>query len=277
MTSEDALMESIARRTIDDAAVADALMPGAAGSVTRAIARPLPARDKVSIMGLTAGVAFRLADCCHPVPGDRIVGLRRPDAAVEVHAIDCPTLALPAPDADWVDLAWDDASDGGTARLAVILRNEPGALGAMASIFGAHAANILNLRLVHRDASFHTFQVDLEVQDVGHMMRILAALRAADAISSAERLRLGEEEALGGGLACALAYIPRAVRAERSRSTGLLRRVREDGPSTSLRANGRIYRFGLEPDPFCKVAVFRDRAYSSIGRASLTASIGIVP
>jgi guanosine-3',5'-bis(diphosphate) 3'-pyrophosphohydrolase len=194
MASEDALMEAIARRTIDDAAVADALMPGAAGIAARAVARPLPTRDKVSIMGLTAGVAFRLADCCHPVPGDRIVGLRRPDAAVEVHAIDCPTLALPAPDADWVDLAWDDASDGGTARLAVILRNEPGALGAMASIFGTHAANILNLRLVHRDAGFHTFQVDLEVQDVAHMMRILAALRAADAVSSAERLRLGEEE-----------------------------------------------------------------------------------
>ncbi len=194
MTGEDALMEAIARRTIDDAAVADALMPGAARGAARVVARPLPARDKVSIKGLTAGVAFRLADCCHPVPGDRIVGLRRPDAAVEVHAIDCPTLALPAPDADWVDLAWDDASDGGTARLAVILRNEPGALGAMASIFGTHAANILNLRLVHRDAGFHTFQVDLEVQDVAHVMRILAALRAADAVSSAERLRVGGEE-----------------------------------------------------------------------------------
>ena len=186
---EAALMEAIARRTIDDAAVADALMPGA-----EADSRPVPHRDAVSIRGLTPGVAFRLADCCHPVPGDRIVGLRRPDAPVEVHAIDCPTLAAGPEDADWVDLAWGDKSDGGTARLTVILRNEPGALGMMAGMLGAHAANILNLSLVHRDSSFHTFQIDLEVHDLAHLMRILAALRATDAVSRAERVRLGEEE-----------------------------------------------------------------------------------
>ncbi|MBA2932491.1 bifunctional (p)ppGpp synthetase/guanosine-3',5'-bis(diphosphate) 3'-pyrophosphohydrolase [Sphingomonas sp. CGMCC 1.13654] len=186
---ENALMEAIARRTIDDAAVAEALMPGAeAGS------RPVPRRDKVSIKGLTPGVAFRLADCCHPVPGDRIVGLRRPDAPAEVHAIDCPTLAAGPEDADWVDLAWGDQSDGGTARLAVIIRNEPGSLATMAGILGQHAANILNLSLVHRDSSFHTFHVDLEVHDLAHLMRILAALRAADAVSQAERIRIGEEE-----------------------------------------------------------------------------------
>jgi RelA/SpoT family (p)ppGpp synthetase len=191
LSDEVALMEAIARRTIDDAAVAEALMPGVEAG---AAARPVPHRDAVSIRGLTPGVAFRLADCCHPVPGDRIVGLRRPDAPVEVHAIDCPTLASNPEDADWVDLAWGDKSDGGTARLSVILRNEPGSLGAMAGILGAHAANILNLTLVHRDSSFHTFLVDLEVHDLAHLMRILAALRAADAVSQAERVRLGDEE-----------------------------------------------------------------------------------
>ena len=191
LADENAMMEAIARRTIDDTAVAEALMPGVEAAAST---RPIPHRDAVSIRGLTPGVAFQLAECCHPVPGDRIVGLRRPDTPVEVHAIDCQTLASGPEDADWVDLAWGDQSDGGAARLSVILRNEPGALGAMAGIFGAHAANILNLRLVHRDGSFHTFLVDLEVHDVGHLMRILAALRAADAISQAERVRLGDEE-----------------------------------------------------------------------------------
>ncbi|HEY0270507.1 MAG TPA: RelA/SpoT family protein, partial [Sphingomonas sp.] len=190
---EAALMEAIARRAIDDAAVVEALMPGA-GDAARLAARPVPRRDAVSIRGLTPGVAFRLADCCHPVPGDRIVGLRRPDAPVEVHAIDCQTLAGAGGDADWVDLAWGDKSDGGTARLSIILRNQPGALGEMAGIFGVHSANILNLSLVHRDASFHTFVVDLEVHDLGHLMRILAALRAADMVSSAERVRIGDED-----------------------------------------------------------------------------------
>jgi (p)ppGpp synthase/HD superfamily hydrolase len=140
--------------------------------------------------GLTPGVAFQLATCCNPVPGDRIIGVRRPDEPVEVHTIDCRKLAENQ-DADWVDLAWGDGSDGGTARLTVIVKNEPGALGVMSGILGAHQANIVNLSLSHRDAAFHTYDVTIEVHDVQHLMKIIAALRAAGAVSQAERTPAG--------------------------------------------------------------------------------------
>jgi (p)ppGpp synthase/HD superfamily hydrolase len=188
LADEAALMTAIARQTIADAAVLDALMPGAGLS---AEPRALPMRRAVSIEGLTPGVAYDLATCCHPVPGDRIVGVRMPGETVEVHTIDCATLAE-ARESDWVDLRWGGESDGATAQLAVIVRNEPGSLAVIAGIFGTHAANILNLALVHRDAAFHTFRVDLEVRDRGQLERILAALRAADAVSSAERVRHDE-------------------------------------------------------------------------------------
>ncbi|MES2288731.1 MAG: bifunctional (p)ppGpp synthetase/guanosine-3',5'-bis(diphosphate) 3'-pyrophosphohydrolase [Pseudomonadota bacterium] len=186
LPDEGALMEAIARRTLSDAQVMEALMPGSAGGDVATNAAPAQ-REPISIKGLTPGVAFDLAQCCHPVPGDRIVGLRREDEPIMVHAIDCPVLASGV-DADWVDLAWGDGSEGAVAQLQVILRNEPGALGVMAGIFGTHKANIINLKLENRDESFHTFRVALEVQDLHHLTRIIAALRAADAVSSAERV-----------------------------------------------------------------------------------------
>jgi len=183
----DSLMEAIARQQLSDAAVMEALMPGSGGSLGSEGGRKAPAqREAISIKGLTPGVAFTLA-ACHPVPGDRIVGLRRPGEPVEVHTIDCPKLA-DGIDADWVDLAWGDGSDGGTARLSVVIKNEPGSLGIMSGILGSHGVNIVNLALVHRDSSFHTFHIAIEVRDVQHLMRILAALRAVDAVSQAERL-----------------------------------------------------------------------------------------
>jgi GTP diphosphokinase / guanosine-3',5'-bis(diphosphate) 3'-diphosphatase len=185
LPDEASLMEAIARRTLTDAQVMEALMPGSGGGDVAA--PPPPQREAISIKGLTPGVAFNLASCCHPVPGDRIVGLRRADEAIVVHAIDCSELA-DGIDADWVDLAWGDGSDGAAAQLCVVLKNEPGALGVMAGIFGSHQANILNLKLENRDAGFHTFRADLEVHDVQHLMRIIAALRAADVVSSAERI-----------------------------------------------------------------------------------------
>jgi RelA/SpoT family (p)ppGpp synthetase len=183
--SVDELMIAIARKRISDDQVMEALMPGSAGGDVAA--RPLPQQTAISIKGLTAGVAYHLAQCCHPIPGDRIVGLRREDEEIEVHVIGCDTLASGV-DADWLDLAWGEGSDGGAARLAVILRDVPGALGAMAGILGTKHANIVNLQLVHRDGSFQTFNVDVEVHDLAHLHAIIAALRGADAVSSVERI-----------------------------------------------------------------------------------------
>ncbi|TPG20369.1 bifunctional (p)ppGpp synthetase/guanosine-3',5'-bis(diphosphate) 3'-pyrophosphohydrolase [Sphingomonas koreensis] len=184
LPDEGALMEGIARRTITDAQVMEALMPGSAGADST---HELPPQSSaISIKGLTPGVAYTLAECCHPIPGDRIVGLRRPGEGIEVHAIDCPKL-VEGEDVDWVDLAWGDKSEGGTARISVEVKNEPGALGIVSTIIGGQRANIINLRLDNRDTTFHTNTIDVEVHDAHHLMRVLAALRATDAVSRAER------------------------------------------------------------------------------------------
>jgi guanosine-3',5'-bis(diphosphate) 3'-pyrophosphohydrolase len=185
LTDEAALLEAIARRRVTDAQVMEALMPGSAGA--DALRELPPQSSAISIRGLTPGVAYDLAECCHPVPGDRIVGLRRPDAGIEVHTIDCPVLAA-ADDADWVDLAWGDKTEGATARILVEVKNEPGALGTIATIIGAQMANIVNLRLDNRDTGFHTNTIDVEVHDAQHLMRVIGALRATDAVNAVERV-----------------------------------------------------------------------------------------
>jgi GTP pyrophosphokinase len=181
-----ALMIAIATNRITDAGVMNALVPGSVEE-TPTGRKSAPQAHAVSILGLTPGIAFTLSECCHPVPGDRIVGLRRPGEPIEVHTIDC--LALEAgQDADWVDLSWDSKASGGTARLSVIVKNQPGALAAVANIFGANKANILNLQLINREGPFHTDLIDIEVEDASHVARIISALRAIDAVVHAERV-----------------------------------------------------------------------------------------
>jgi len=184
LPDDDALMEAIALKRIDDVQVMEALLPG---STTRDGVKPPPQRTAISIKGLTPGVAFQLAECCHPIPGDRIVGLRREGEGIEVHTIGCESLA-DGVDADWVDLAWGDQSDGGAAKLQAVIKNQPGSLAVIAGVLGSHGANIVAMDQTSRDPSFHTFQFDLEVHDVQHLMRIIAALRATDVVSTAERL-----------------------------------------------------------------------------------------
>ena len=181
-----ALMVAIATHRVLDSEVMEALMPGSTTAEGMQDVHPRQ-HAPVSIRGLTPGIAYQLGDCCHPVPGDRIVGLRRTGEPIQVHTIDCHTLEAGL-DADWVDLAWDSKSKGGTARLSVIVKNQPGALAAVANLFGATKANILNLQLVNREGPFHTDIIDLEVADAQHLNRILSALRAIDVVVQADRV-----------------------------------------------------------------------------------------
>ena len=188
LADADALMQAIARRTLTDGQVMEALMPGSAGAD---VEHP-PQSSAISIKGLTPGVAYELGACCHPVPGDRIVGLRRPDASIEVHIMHCPVLADLAErsdeETDWLDVQWGGETEGATARIAVEVKNEPGALGTLATVIGQHKANIINLRLDTRDTQFHTNMIDVEVHDAHQLMRLLAALRATDVVNAAERI-----------------------------------------------------------------------------------------
>ena len=183
LNDEDDLMYAIGAAKLSDREVMEALIPGSTADM------PEEAEQEraISIKGLTAGVGFDLADCCHPVPGDRIVGLRRPHETVEVHAIDCLQL-VNGVDADWVDLSWGERSHGAIGRLNVVLYNRPGTLSEMAGVFARNNANVMHLELTQRDDPFHTYLLDLEVQDLAHLTRIMSALRATDAVAQAERV-----------------------------------------------------------------------------------------
>ncbi|WP_089229601.1 RelA/SpoT family protein [Tistlia consotensis] len=144
------------------------------------------------LKGLIPGMAVHFAACCHPLPGDRVVGIVTTGKGVTVHTIDCDTLAQFQDQPErWIDLSW--SSNAGeepfTGRLHVVVANEPGSLGALTTVIGKHEANISNLKITNRSLDFFEILIDLEVEDLKHLTHVIAALRATPAISSVERAR----------------------------------------------------------------------------------------
>lgn len=181
----DDLMYAIGAAKLTDREVMEALVPGSTAEFEED--EHWSRRERaISIRGLTPGVAFELATCCHPVPGDRIVGIRRKGETVLVHAIDCLELANGV-DTDWLDLAWGNRSLGAVGRLSVTLYDRPGTLAEMAGIFAQNKANVTTLVQTQLDHPFTTYDIEAEVQDLPHLSRILSALRASDAVAQAER------------------------------------------------------------------------------------------
>ena len=149
----------------------------------------------ISIRGLTEGISYTLGQCCHPLPGDRIVGIRTPGEGLVIHTIDCAELDKAQNMDDWLDVGWGlGASDMGlsVARIAVRVKNAPGSLATVMTAIAANGGNIFNMKVTARNPLFFEFTVDIEVRDVAHLQNILGALRVSDAVESVDRVREAE-------------------------------------------------------------------------------------
>ena len=146
--------------------------------------------EPLKIKGLVPGMAVHFAGCCHPLPGDRIVGIVTTGKGVAVHTIDCKVLEKFADEPErWLDIAWgDDAdSDVHVGRLKIMLANEPGALADLSNLVARNNGNIANLNIVYRTVSYFELLVDVEVKDVKHLNDIIAALKASKVVSYVAR------------------------------------------------------------------------------------------
>ena len=146
-------------------------------------------RPQLKISGDDAGVAVTIARCCHPLPGEAIVGIFTTGKGVTVHKVGCSTLSkfTDMPEL-WLDVSWE--SDGlrmVNGRLVTVLSNEPGSLASLATVISQQGGNISNINLTDRTPDFFKFELDLEVKDVEHMRAIIAVLAANKYVESVER------------------------------------------------------------------------------------------
>jgi len=145
----------------------------------------------LNIKGLIPGMAVHHGRCCHPLPGERIVGIVTTGKGITVHRMDCQHLEnfhnMPEL---WVDIEWEsDTPNVVTARVEAVISNEPGSLAAVCTLISEHGGNITNIQLVSRNMDFFTFVTDIEVSDFRHMTAIVAAMRANPFIESVERAK----------------------------------------------------------------------------------------
>jgi len=150
------------------------------------------------ITGLVPGMAIQYAGCCHPLAGDRIVGIVATGKGVTIHTRDCPTLeTFAATPERFIDVDWDASAftpqkgeaDGHIGRISVIAHNDSSALANVANAVAKQDGAIANLKIVNRQADFFEILVDVEVRDLRHLSNVIAGLRAAPGIHQVERAK----------------------------------------------------------------------------------------
>jgi RelA/SpoT family (p)ppGpp synthetase len=145
-----------------------------------------------SVVGLASNQKFDHADCCHPLPGERIVGITFRGQGVVAHTIDCHNLENYEKQMDrWLDLHWRDGQHAAThpVRIQITIRNGAGVMGRICSLIGDQSANIADMHFVDRKPDYFKLIIDLELRDVSQLHMVLTALEAENDVAEVCRHR----------------------------------------------------------------------------------------
>lgn len=194
---EEELFIAVGEGSLKATAVAVAAFPGLEERVRKdAQRRPMEMeKAKLYVRGgeLTPGVALHFAECCTPIPGDRIIGVHLAGEGILIHTIDCDQLEEYENTTDeWVNLDWTQTALQRTlavGRIIATVENKRGVLAELCGIIAEHEGDILNVRMKTRTTDFFDMVFDIEVADARHLTNILAAMRASKAVKEAERVR----------------------------------------------------------------------------------------
>ena len=148
---------------------------------------------KMPVTGLISGIALKFGKCCHPVPGDAIVGIVNTGKDVTIHTSDCPTLNQYQDEPErWLDVDWnmDIVKDKVLpVKIKVVLEDKPSALTGMTNIVAAQNIPLTNLTTKTRSNGFSDIVIEVEVKDNNQLDILLQALRAFPHIATVHRLK----------------------------------------------------------------------------------------
>ena len=145
----------------------------------------------ISIKGLKPGVAIHMGECCHPLFGERIVGLMTEGKGITVHTLDCVILERYTDNPElWVDLTWNKkSSENNIGRINVTLTNKRGSLNTLTQIIADFGGNITNFLINQRSDDFFQLSLDIEVNDAKHLNEIITGLRTNLSIYEVNRAK----------------------------------------------------------------------------------------
>ncbi|MDC0931215.1 bifunctional (p)ppGpp synthetase/guanosine-3',5'-bis(diphosphate) 3'-pyrophosphohydrolase [Methylophilaceae bacterium] len=147
--------------------------------------------DVITIKG-SDDMAIQLANCCHPIPGDPILGYINKDKGLVIHTHDCQIVNELSLEHDrWVDVEWEpDSEKLFNVRLSVLVVNERGMLGKIASVIADAESNIDNVSLQDMDGSpFATLNFVVQVRHRLHLAELIRNLRKITKVNKITRVK----------------------------------------------------------------------------------------
>ncbi len=140
------------------------------------------------------GMAVQFAQCCHPIPGDPIIGLINKGQGMLIHTHDCPVIAKTRSDPDKVfDVEWaPETKKLFDVNIRIVVINQRGVLAKVAAEIAASDSNIDNVAVAPDSGDqYATMHFTLQVSNRLHLAKILRKLRSIPEVVRIARVNSG--------------------------------------------------------------------------------------
>lgn len=132
----------------------------------------------------TEGSVVTYAKCCHPIPGDPILGFVSAGRGIVIHLRGCKNVReyKNSPER-WVDVQWEKDVEGSyPVDIRVDTANQRGVLATVAAAISDLESNIENVSITERDGRFSTMLFTVSVKDRVHLAQLMRRIKATEGV-----------------------------------------------------------------------------------------------
>ena len=144
-----------------------------------AIRRDGEARQAPVIISGTEGLVVSFAGCCHPVPGDSVVGFLSTGRGIVVHRQGCSNAADAGEHPErWLAVEWEKEPSGEyQSQISIQANNVRGGLARIAAAVSDAGSDIDDVRFDDRDVNLTIIDITVRVTDRTHLARVMRSIK----------------------------------------------------------------------------------------------------
>lgn len=138
----------------------------------------------------TEGMVVNFPNCCHPIPGDDIIGFISAEKGLVIHRQECPNVKNFKNQPDkWLDVNWaDHTNQTFNAELLIEVHNGRGALATVASKIAEMKTDIDRVRSEDKDETYSLMNLVVRVRSRKHLADVIRRLKRLPIVEKIQRL-----------------------------------------------------------------------------------------
>lgn len=155
------------------------------------ILRPITSKEQggIKIRDID-NILFRIAKCCSPLPGEKVVGFVTRGRGITVHSLSCPEVKN-QDEERLVDVKWDLANTEirQRANLKIDVTNKPGMLADISQAIATEKVNISDVHSVEMGEGRAILMVSVDIRNVNELDGLMKKVRHVKGVLDIHRIR----------------------------------------------------------------------------------------